>query len=157
MVPPRLAHSPPIATSAYRPYDAAVGEAAPSDGLAELRAELELTFREELRVRVPRMLEALERLQSPADKASAEPSRQALLDDLGRDAHSVKGGAQVVGQVEIASLAQALEAHLDAARDGSALRLREARAAIKALRGFQAGGRPNPDEIARLVADLAAG
>lgn len=85
----------------------------PSRGrLDEFAAELEATFTEELRDRLRSMEASLVLVERPPD---GESRREAIA-ALGRDAHSLKGGAQLVGRDAIARIAHALEASLEEIR-----------------------------------------
>jgi chemotaxis protein histidine kinase CheA len=75
------------------------------DDLDDLAAELDGTFLGELGERLAAMREALAALEA----GSPGLDRRATLGDLTRHAHSVKGGALLVGRHEIARLAGALE------------------------------------------------
>jgi chemotaxis protein histidine kinase CheA len=121
------------------------------DGLDELRAELDATFLEELAERLPQMDAAATRLEG-TDGAD----RQGALQQLARQAHSLKGGAQIVGRTEIARLAEALENCLDAGhtRAGN-VPAPEVDAAIAAIAGLAMNEGPSAAEVERLVAALA--
>jgi chemotaxis protein histidine kinase CheA len=83
-----------------------------SDGLEDLAAELDQTFRTELAQRVAQMRDALSRLE--IDRTPVGGPQEAdpdVLDELTRHAHSIKGGAMLVGRNDIARLAGALEAY----------------------------------------------
>ena len=68
-------------------------------------AELEATFLEELDERLRSMEVALVEIERPTDPAAL----RAALEAFGRDAHSLKGGAQLVGREALAQIAHALE------------------------------------------------
>lgn len=82
------------------------------DPLEGLRAELEETFREELSERLHEMEGAVLELE----RESSPEMRQAALERLARDAHSLKGGAQLLGHEVVARIAHALEDRLASAR-----------------------------------------
>ena len=111
-------HTRPFATDHDAPdharHAAAGGRPLSADELEGLRAELDATFQEELDDRLPAMANAVETIS----RTSGSADRGALLEGLARHAHSVKGGAQLVGRTEIARLADALERRIDAAREG---------------------------------------
>jgi chemotaxis protein histidine kinase CheA len=76
----------------------------------QFRAEREQAFSAELGDRLPAMRRALETLSSTSDTGTHADA----LDALVRHAHSLKGGAQLVGNAPIARLADALEQHFRA-------------------------------------------
>lgn len=76
-------------------------------------AQLDATFREELGDRLGTMQTSMLELERAEDPGA----RRLALDALARDAHSLKGGGQLVGRVKIAALAHALESRLERLRD----------------------------------------
>lgn len=139
------------------------GEEAPE--LGELRAELARRFGEELDERIPRMERSLERLLAP-DGDDPRSTRETLA-ALGLDAHSIKGGAQLVGRPEVGRLAEALEGHFDrlsaAGGDGTVhgspgtpdqAALGAARAVLAVLRLLAAGTRVPPSRIDEAIRTL---
>jgi chemotaxis protein histidine kinase CheA len=135
----------------------------PFDGLDDLAAELDPTFLAELGERLPRMEVALADL----DSAMAESERGSTLEELTRHAHSIKGGAMLVGRDEIASLAAALEAYFpgQAAANPADWRAEDVRAALELMgrlgttdKGSPQGERPQAAaEVERLVSALGEG
>jgi chemotaxis protein histidine kinase CheA len=137
-----------------------------SDGLDDLAAELDETFRGELAQRLAQMREALSGIEIDRDRGrGAEGAVADTLDELTRHAHSIKGGAMLVGRREIAQLAGALEAYFPAhaAANAPGWRTTEVRAATELMARLgateRAGATPGDPSIAaevqRLVNALA--
>lgn len=130
--------------------------------LDDLTAELDQTFLAELGERLPRMEAALADLRS----AKAESERSSTLEELTRHAHSLKGGALLVGRVEIARLAAALESYfpVQAAATPADWRAEDVQGAMELMARLGAGdeGRRLGDpqtatEVERLVSALGEG
>jgi HPt (histidine-containing phosphotransfer) domain-containing protein len=150
-VPSRLALSPPIRTVQPPAHTIEVVTDSTPPSLDDLRAELDETFRDELHERLARMTHALAQL----DRAADPDARAATLDQLARDAHSVKGGAMLVGRQHIARLAAALEARFDAGeKAGQVGPPREIEAALEAMRRLAGETPPDDAEIDELAARL---
>jgi chemotaxis protein histidine kinase CheA len=84
-------------------------ERAARPDLDAIRSELEAAFERELDWRVPALAAAVAELHAPADLAGAKTS----LGALATHAHSIKGGAMLVGRLGLASLAEAIESRAD--------------------------------------------
>jgi len=116
--------------------------------------EFEAMFRVELADRLSTMARALEALgtRPPAQR------RLELIELLSGDAHSIKGGAQLVGLSHLASLAGALETYLrselmtNAAQAGS---LAAMRAAVGAIAGLRDGRSLTASELYVIIARLS--
>jgi chemotaxis protein histidine kinase CheA len=139
-----------------------------SDGLDDLAAELDQTFRRELAQRLAQMREVLSRLEAGRAGPSGSDGGDAdALTELTRHAHSIKGGAMLVGRHEIARLAGALEAYFphQAAANAASWRPTDVRAAIELMARLGATERAGPGsgdpsigpEVQRLVNALAEG
>lgn len=109
--------------------------------VASFLAELEATFQEELDDRLRSMEAALLVIERPPNDAEFGTA----LESFARDAHTIKGSAQLVGRDALARVAHALEARLELNRatDGhgpiDAEPLFEAVAAMEQLRRHQPG------------------
>lgn len=122
-------------------------------GLDDLRGELDETFREELDKRLTRMADALAEL----DRAPDPEARGGIVGQLARDAHSVKGGAMLVGRRQIGRVAGALEARFDAAQSSGVLGPRhDIEAALESIRRLSGATPPDDAEINRVLARLGA-
>jgi two-component system chemotaxis sensor kinase CheA len=118
--------------------------------------ELEATFLEELDERLRSMEAALVRIERPTDpKAMA-----AALESFGRDAHSLKGGAQLVGRSGLARIAHALETSLERAhprsRDGQ-IETEPLFEALEAMERLRRSGEDTDLDVDSLVDRLGAG
>ena len=117
-----------------------------------LQAQLLAAFYEE-------SADALERLESGLVRLDADAGRD-LVDDLFRAIHSLKGGAGVVGLVELGPLAHAIESVFDRLRRGARATPAMTTALLRgvdALRGGLAArraGRPDGAACARAVTEL---
>lgn len=117
-----------------------------------LQAQLLAAFYEE-------SADALERLESGLVRLDADAGRD-LIDDLFRAIHSLKGGAGVVGLVELGPLAHAIESVFDRLRRGARATPAMTTALLRgvdALRGGLAArraGRPDGAACARAVTEL---
>lgn len=80
----------------------------------EIMAQVFAAFQEEQAEHRQRAGELLLELE----RDPAHPQRQALLDQLFREAHSLKGGARAAGQLEIEQLAHRIEDVISEARKG---------------------------------------
>jgi two-component system chemotaxis sensor kinase CheA len=80
----------------------------------EIRQRLINSFKTEQAEHVQRITEGLLALENRPQ----EPERQTLLDDIFREAHSLKGSAKAVGLVTIGALGHGLESLLLSAKDG---------------------------------------
>ncbi len=118
----------------------------------ELIAQLEATFAEEIEERLQTMVAALLELE----RARTPRRRQTALQTLGRDAHNLKGGAQLVGRNEIATLAHALETHL-AAGDLVGANPQPIFNVVDAIDRLRRPGSVSDEEIGRLVSELEEG
>lgn len=119
----------------------------------QLIGELEETFRAELEERLETMNGALLELE----QGVSAPRRSELLQSLFRDAHSLKGGAQLIGRTEVAAVAHAAEARLAALRtagDVSAAELAPLFAAAGTIARLAARSPVSPSEVDRVVASL---
>lgn len=128
------------------------GKQAPSRMLS-FAAELEATFFEELDERLRSMEAALVEIERPTDRAAL----RAALEAFGRDAHSLKGGAQLVGRDALAQIAHALESRLERIRSASPdepVIADPLFAAVDALDQLRRSGDSAGVDVARLVARL---
>ncbi|HUM71940.1 MAG TPA: Hpt domain-containing protein, partial [Chloroflexota bacterium] len=84
-------------------------------GLSEdIRRKLIATFQTEQREHLQTMMQGLLALEREPDS----PQRQATLDEIFREAHSLKGSARAVGLTAVESLGHALEELLSLTKDG---------------------------------------
>lgn len=98
---------------------AAPGHAPEPGRASDYSAELDGVFRTELRDRIGAMKVALDVLARGVD----EPTERQLIESLIRHAHSLQGGAQVIGLARLAAIAGALVKRLDASpHDDAAVR-----------------------------------
>ena len=117
-------------------------------------AELEATFLEELDERLRSMEGALIEIERPTDQETL----RATLELFGRDAHSLKGGAQLVGRDALAQVAHALESHLErirAAPPDQPVIADPLFAAVDALDQLRRSGDSSNVDVAALVARLS--
>ncbi len=91
-------------------------------------------------------IESEERLQHLDDgllRLEKSPTDQSLLEDMFREAHSLKGAARMLGLIQIQTLANQLEDALGAARKGEAALQPDAVAGmfqtLESIRGFVKG------------------
>ncbi|MDO8485722.1 MAG: response regulator [Candidatus Limnocylindrales bacterium] len=129
------------------------GNRAPA-GMLSFAAELEATFLEELDERLRSMEAALVEIERPTDRAAL----RAALEAFGRDAHSLKGGAQLVGRDALAQIAHALESHLEQVRSASPddpVIVDPLFAAVDALDQLRRSGDSAGVDVAGLVARLS--
>jgi two-component system chemotaxis sensor kinase CheA len=80
----------------------------------EIRRKLIATFQTEQREHLQTMMQGLLALEREPDG----PQRQAILDEIFREAHSLKGSARAVGLTAVESLGHALEELLSLTKDG---------------------------------------
>lgn len=80
----------------------------------EIRRKLIATFQTEQREHLQMMMQGLLALEREPDS----PQRQAILDEIFREAHSLKGSARAVGLTAVESLGHALEELLSLTKDG---------------------------------------
>ncbi|MBX3059570.1 MAG: hybrid sensor histidine kinase/response regulator [Anaerolineae bacterium] len=80
----------------------------------EIRRKLIATFQTEQREHLQTMMQGLLALEREPDS----PQRQATLDEIFREAHSLKGSARAVGMTAVESLGHALEELLSLTKDG---------------------------------------
>lgn len=80
----------------------------------EIRRKLIATFQAEQREHLQTMMQGLLVLEREPDG----PRRQAILDEIFREAHSLKGSARAVGMTAVESLGHALEELLSLTKDG---------------------------------------
>lgn len=100
--------------------------------------------------------ERLQHLDTGLLRLEETPSDLALLEDLFREAHSLKGAARMLGLTDIQTLAHQLEDALGAAKKGDAALQTEAVASmnrtLEAIRGLvqtEIGEPPRPDSAAQ--------
>ncbi|MCL4262360.1 MAG: hybrid sensor histidine kinase/response regulator [Anaerolineae bacterium] len=79
-----------------------------------IRRKLIATFQTEQREHLQTMMQGLLALEREPDS----PQRQALLDEIFREAHSLKGSARAVGMTAVESVGHALEELLSLTKDG---------------------------------------
>lgn len=115
--------------------------------------ELEATFLEELDERLRSMEAALVGIERPPDPASL----RSALEAFGRDAHSLKGGAQLVGREGLARIAHALETRLERLRavaPGEPLDVQPLFEAVEALERLRRSGESAGVDVVGIVARL---
>lgn len=126
----------------------------PTSRMTAFAAELEETFLEELEERLWSMETALVEIERPTDRTTL----RVALDNFSRDAHSLKGGAQLVGRDALAQIAHALESHLEGIRAASPdapLVAEPLFAAVDALDRLRRPGGAVGIDVAGLVARLS--
>lgn len=115
--------------------------------------ELSATFDAELQERLESMNNALVELE----RGAAGAARRELVELLFRDAHSLKGGAQLLGRGDLATIAHAAETHLDgvrAAGNDTRLELAALFAAVDLMGRLCTGASGAPGELDPVVAVL---
>lgn len=125
----------------------------PTSRAPAFAAELEATFLEELGERLRSMEAALIEIERPADHSTL----RVALEDFSRDAHSLKGGAQLVGRDGLARIAHALESHLERIRlapTDAPVAVDPLFAAVDVLDQLRRSGDASGVDVAGLVARL---
>jgi two-component system chemotaxis sensor kinase CheA len=126
------------------------------DEMLSFAAELEATFLAELDERLRSMEAALVEIERPTNDSAL----RAALEAFARDAHSLKGGAQLVGRERLAQIAHALESHLERVRSapaGEPLLADTLFAAVDALDLLRRSGESADVDVAGLVSRLSDG
>lgn len=120
----------------------------------QLVDELAETFNAELEERLESMNSALLDLE----RGASGSGEGGLVEALFRDAHSLKGGAQLLGRDELAEIAHAMEAHLDEVRSAGSrpAALAQLFAAVDAMARLGRGDELSSAEHRGVIAGLAA-
>lgn len=123
------------------------------------RTELQERLAQTFAVEFGERLRALERDLVALEAAADEDARHRLIGSLLREAHSLKGAAQVVGQTEVGVLAHAMESRLEEMRvdrTPGEWALQPLFDALDALTALGDPARASPVEVAPIIDGLHA-
>ena len=127
------------------------------------REDLQRRVLQTLRAETTERLVAIDvALNGLADPRTGDDKRRALYSSLFRDVHTIKGGAQAVGEAEAAGIAHRVEALLAQSGDGTDLdrgvlpvaSIEGALSVVGGLLGVPGHSPPTPDAVERVNADL---